>query len=74
MGVIDPRTAPPIGPGPEQDTILKAVGDEITNRGFVIAKADPAARSPTRRLARLSWQWHAWRRACATGEVLDLTS
>jgi len=40
MGVIDPRTAPPIGPGPEQDAILKAVGDEITNRGFVIASAD----------------------------------
>ena len=39
MGVIDPRTAA-IGPGPEQDAILKAVGDEITNRGFVIAKAD----------------------------------
>ncbi|HBD52860.1 MAG TPA: NADH-quinone oxidoreductase subunit B, partial [Alphaproteobacteria bacterium] len=40
MGVIDPRTAPPIGPGPEQDAILNAVGDEITNRGFVIASAD----------------------------------
>ena len=40
MGVIDPRTAAPIGPGPEQDAILKAVGDEITNRGFVIASAD----------------------------------
>ena len=40
MGVIDPRTAAPIGPGPEQDAILKAVGDEINNRGFVIASAD----------------------------------
>ena len=40
MGVIDPRQAAPIGPGPEQDAILKAVGDEITNRGFVIASAD----------------------------------
>ena len=40
MGVIDPRNAAPIGPGPEQDAILKAVGDEITNRGFVIASAD----------------------------------
>ena len=40
MGVIDPRTTAPIGPGPEQDAILKAVGDEITNRGFVIASAD----------------------------------
>ena len=40
MGVIDPRNAAPIGPGPEQDAVLKAVGDEITNRGFVIASAD----------------------------------
>ncbi len=40
MGVIDPHSAPAIPPGPEQDAILKAVGDEITNRGFVIAKAD----------------------------------
>jgi NADH-quinone oxidoreductase subunit B len=40
MGVIDPLTHPPIGPGVEQVAILKAVGDEITNRGFVIAKAD----------------------------------
>ena len=40
MGVIDPRNAAPIGPGAEQDAILKAVGDEITNRGFVIASAD----------------------------------
>ena len=40
MGVIDPRTAAPIPPGPDQDAILKAVGDEITNRGFVIASAD----------------------------------
>ena len=34
MGVIDPYTAPPIPQGPDQDAILKAVGDEITNRGF----------------------------------------
>ena len=34
-----PRTAAPIGPGPEQDAILKAVGDEITNRAC-IASAD----------------------------------
>ena len=40
MGVIVPRIAAPIGPGPEQDAILKAVGDEITNRCFVIASAD----------------------------------
>ncbi|MGB1864548.1 MAG: NADH-quinone oxidoreductase subunit B, partial [Candidatus Puniceispirillum sp.] len=40
MGVIDPHNAPPIPPGADQDAILKAVGDEITNRGFVIAKAD----------------------------------
>ena len=30
----------PIPPGPNQDAILSAVADEITNRGFVIAKAD----------------------------------
>ena len=30
----------PILPGVEQDAILNAVTDEITNRGFVIAKAD----------------------------------
>ena len=30
----------PIPPGVEQDAILNAVTDEITNRGFVIAKAD----------------------------------
>jgi len=40
MGVIDPHSAPAIPPGPEQDAILKAVGDEIISRGFVIAKAD----------------------------------
>ena len=40
MGVIDPHNAPPIPPGADQDAILKEVGDEITNRGFVIAKAD----------------------------------
>ena len=40
MGVMDPSLAPPIPPGADQDAILRAVGDEITNRGFVIAKAD----------------------------------
>ena len=30
----------PIPPGVDQDAILNAVTDEITNRGFVIAKAD----------------------------------
>ena len=30
----------PIPPGVGQDAILNAVTDEITNRGFVIAKAD----------------------------------
>ena len=30
----------PIPPGADQDAILNAVTDEITNRGFVIAKAD----------------------------------
>ena len=39
MGVMDPSLAPPIPPGADQDAILRAVGDEITNRGFVIAKA-----------------------------------
>ena len=40
MGVIDPKTAPPIAPGPAQDAILNAVGREIADRGFVIASAD----------------------------------
>ena len=40
MGVMDPSLEPPIPPGADQDAILRAVGDEITNRGFVIAKAD----------------------------------
>ena len=31
---------PPIPPGSDQDAILNAVTDEITGRGFVIAKAD----------------------------------
>ena len=30
----------PIPQGKDQDMILNAVTDEITNRGFVIAKAD----------------------------------
>jgi NADH-quinone oxidoreductase subunit B len=37
---MDPAKAAPIPPGADQDAILRAVGDEITNRGFVIAKAD----------------------------------
>ena len=49
MGVVDKKTVltpdqliahAPIPPGPDQDAILNAVTDEITNRGFVIAKAD----------------------------------
>ena len=40
MGMIDPANTAPIPPGADQDAILRAVGDEITNRGFVIAKAD----------------------------------
>mgnify|MGYP006872276213 CR=1 FL=1 len=40
MGVMDPSLEPPIPPGADQDVILRAVGDEITNRGFVIAKDD----------------------------------
>ena len=49
MGVVEKKTVltldqlnahAPIPPGPDQDAILNAVTDEITNRGFVIAKAD----------------------------------
>ena len=40
MGIMDPAKTAPIPPGADQDAILRAVGDEITNRGFVIAKAD----------------------------------
>ena len=40
MGMIDPSVAKPIPRGADQDAILRAVSDEITNRGFVIAKAD----------------------------------
>ena len=40
MGVTEPPLAQPIPPGADQDAILNAVGDEIANRGFVIAKAD----------------------------------
>mgnify|MGYP003314762993 CR=1 FL=1 len=40
MGVMDPSLSPPIPLGADQDAILRAVGDEIANRGFVIAKAD----------------------------------
>ena len=40
MGMIDPANTAPIPTGADQDAILRAVGDEITNRGFVIAKAD----------------------------------
>ena len=40
MGIMDPAKAAPIPPGADQDAILRAVSDEITNRGFVIAKAD----------------------------------
>ena len=40
MGVMDPSLAKSIPPGADQDAILNAVGEEITNRGFVIAKAD----------------------------------
>ena len=46
MGVIDNKTVitpneldvhPSFPPGDDQDAILNAVTDEITNRGFVIA-------------------------------------
>ena len=49
MGIIGKKTVltpgqldahAPIPPGADQDAILNAVTDEITNRGFVIAKAD----------------------------------
>ena len=59
MGVIDPRTAAPIGPGPEQDAILKAVGDEITNRGFVIASAAKWA-SVQKRGDISAWRIRPW--------------
>ena len=32
MGIMDPAKAAPIPPGADQDAILRAVGDEITNR------------------------------------------
>ncbi len=40
MGVMHPSLAKPIPPGADQDAILNAVGEELTHRGFVIAKAD----------------------------------
>ena len=50
MGISDKSLLPdeahgpamdrPIPPGEDQDAILNAVADEITSRGFVIAKAD----------------------------------
>ena len=38
MGVMDPKA--PIPAGSDQDSILRAVGDEIQEKGFVIAQAD----------------------------------
>src|SRR5208282_6174325 len=29
-----------VGPGPEQDALLKAVTDELTDKGFVVAQFD----------------------------------
>ena len=40
MGVIDPNGAPPLPPGAAQDAVLKAVTDEIQNKGFVVAQYD----------------------------------
>lgn len=40
MGLITSPNTNPIPPGADQDAILAAVGDEIANRGFVIAQAD----------------------------------
>lgn len=40
MGLITSPHGQPIPPGADQDMILNAVGEEIVNRGFVIAQAD----------------------------------
>ena len=40
MGFITSPQTSPIPPGADQDAVLAAVGDEIANRGFVIAQAD----------------------------------
>ena len=40
MGLITSPQTSPIPPGADQDAVLAAVGDEIANRGFVIAQAD----------------------------------
>jgi len=41
MGVIRPQDPPaPLPPGPAQDVALKAVADELADKGFVIAQMD----------------------------------
>merc|ERR1712072_203165 len=40
MGITNPIKAAPIPKGADQDAVLRAVGEEIVDRGFVIAKAD----------------------------------
>ena len=41
MGVITPdQMQRPIPPGADQDAVLRAVGDELQEKGFVIAQAD----------------------------------
>lgn len=39
MSLIIQNNTNPIPPGADQDAVLAAVADEITNRGFVIAQA-----------------------------------
>ena len=39
MGVVAPGSAP-LPPGTEQNTILKTVTDELSDKGFVVAQAD----------------------------------
>ena len=39
MGVVAPGSAP-LPPGTEQNTVLKTVTDELSDKGFVVAQAD----------------------------------
>ena len=39
MGVVAPGSAP-LPPGREQNTVLKTVTDELSDKGFVVAQAD----------------------------------
>ena len=41
MGVIaTPTPNAPLPRGPQQDALLKTVGDELTDKGFVVAQID----------------------------------